>query len=124
MSSYMAIDSERDTHSTTTYDLVAVICHLGTAASGHYTAYALNQYNQIWYEFDDQYVTSVDSQQVANCDAYVLFYRKSNDEMNKRRVRALELMKLSRNEPSLVQFYVSKQWVNRFNTFADPGPVT
>ena len=124
MSSYMALDSDRDSHSTTSYDLVAVICHLGTAASGHYTAYALNQYNQVWYEFDDQYVTSVDPQQVANCDAYVLFYRKSNDEMNKRRVRALELMKLSRNEPSLLQFYVSKQWVNRFNTFADPGPVT
>ena len=124
MSSYMALDSDRDSHSTTTYDLVAVICHLGTAASGHYTAFALNQYNQVWYEFDDQYVTSVDPQQVANCDAYVLFYRKSNDEMNRRRVRALELMKLSRNEPSLLQFYVSKQWVNRFNTFADPGPVT
>ncbi|XP_054162873.1 ubiquitin carboxyl-terminal hydrolase 33-like [Oppia nitens] len=120
LSSYMACDN----NSPTTYDLVAVICHLGTAASGHYTAYALNQHNQVWYEFDDQYVTSVEPQQVANCDAYVLFYRKSSDEMNKRRMRALELMRLSRNEPSPQQFYVSKQWVNRFNTFSNPGPIT
>jgi ubiquitin carboxyl-terminal hydrolase 20/33 len=122
MSNYMFDKSA--TGRVTTYDLVAVICHHGTAASGHYTTYALNQYNETWYEFDDQYVTSVDCQQVANCDAYVLFYRKSNDEMNNRRIRALELMKLSRNEPSLLQFYVSKQWVNKFNTFAEPGPIT
>lgn len=121
MSSYMA---RNDSSVSTTYDLVAVVCHHGTAASGHYTAYALNHYNQSWYEFDDQYVTSVDCQQVINCDAYVLFYRKSTDEMNKHRIRAHELMKLSRNEPSLLQFYVSKQWVNKFNTFSEPGPIT
>ena len=42
---------------------------------GHYTAYGLNHVNEQWYEFDDQYVTEVDIQQVENCEAYVLFYR-------------------------------------------------
>lgn len=59
------------------YDLVAVICHTGTYASGHYKTYALNDQSQTWYEFDDQYVTPVDSQTVASCEAYILFYKKS-----------------------------------------------
>ncbi|KAJ8300272.1 hypothetical protein KUTeg_021791 [Tegillarca granosa] len=57
------------------YDLVAVICHHGTAGGGHYTAYCLNAINDLWYEFDDQYVTEVDIGQVINCEAYVLFYK-------------------------------------------------
>ena len=23
-----------------------------------------------------------------------------------------------------MQFFISKQWINRFNTFAEPGPIT
>lgn len=92
--------------------------------SNQYIHISFSQFNETWYEFDDQYVTSVDPHQVANSEAYVLFYRKSNEEMCKRRLRALDLMKLSKSEPSLLQFYVSKQWVNRFNTFAEPGPIT
>lgn len=108
----------------TTYDLAAVICHHGTAGSGHYTTYALNYLNDQWYEFDDQYVTAVDPQTVQNCEAYVLFYRKSPEEMIKKRQRAVELLERSKNEPGLLQFHISKQWVNRFNTFAEPGPIT
>lgn len=107
----------------TTYDLVAVICHHGTAGGGHYTSYALNCINDQWYEFDDQYVTEVDPQTVANCEAYVLFYRKVSEQMMKKRQRAVELMEISKREPSLMQFYISKQWVNKFNTFAEPGPI-
>lgn len=107
----------------TSYDLVAVICHHGTAGGGHYTTYALNCINDQWYEFDDQYVTEVDPQIVACCEAYVLFYRKSSDEMTRKRQRAVELMEISKKEPSLMQFYISKQWVNKFNTFAEPGPI-
>uniref|UniRef100_T1J2D1 Ubiquitin carboxyl-terminal hydrolase n=1 Tax=Strigamia maritima TaxID=126957 RepID=T1J2D1_STRMM len=108
----------------TLYDLVAVICHHGTAGGGHYTTYALNCINDQWYEFDDQYVTEVDPQAVANCEAYVLFYRKASEEMNRKRQRAIELMEISKKEPSLMQFYVSKQWVTKFNSFAVPGPIT
>lgn len=109
--------------SATTYDLMAVICHHGTAGFGHYTTYALNHLNDQWYEFDDQYVTSVEPQVVQNCEAYVLFYRKSSEEMLNRRTRTYELMERSRNEHGLLSFYVSKQWINRFNTFAEPGPI-
>ncbi|KAG8190970.1 hypothetical protein JTE90_010830 [Oedothorax gibbosus] len=108
----------------TTYDLVSVICHHGTAESGHYTAYSLNYLNDQWYEFDDQYVTAVDPEMITHCEAYVLFYRKCGDEMIKKRKCAVELMELSQNEPGLLRFHISKQWINKFNNFAEPGPIS
>ncbi|XP_049789113.1 ubiquitin carboxyl-terminal hydrolase 20 isoform X1 [Schistocerca nitens] len=106
----------------TSYDLMSVICHHGTAGGGHYTCYSLNCISEQWFEFDDQYVTQVSPETVQNCEAYVLFYKKSCDEIGKKRQRAVELIELSSNEPSL-DFYVSKQWVNKFNTFSEPGPI-
>uniref|UniRef100_A0A6Q2X2N8 Ubiquitin carboxyl-terminal hydrolase n=1 Tax=Esox lucius TaxID=8010 RepID=A0A6Q2X2N8_ESOLU len=65
----------KDSHSQiTTYDLLSVICHHGTAGSGHYIAYCQNVINGQWYEFDDQYVTEVHETVVQNAEAYVLFY--------------------------------------------------
>lgn len=32
-------------------------------------------------------------------------------------------MESSRQEATLMQFYVSKQWINKLNTFAEPGPI-
>lgn len=110
------------TSEVTLYDLVAVICHHGTAGSGHYTAYCLNYINEQWYEFDDTYVTEVDINQVINCEAYVLFYRKRNDTMVSLRQKGMRLIEAQ--EPSLMQFFISKQWINRFNTFAEPGPIS
>jgi len=26
-------------------------------------------------------------------------------------------------EPSLLQFYISREWLNKFNTFTEPGPI-
>ncbi|KAK7095088.1 ubiquitin carboxyl-terminal hydrolase 20-like [Littorina saxatilis] len=106
----------------TSYNLIAVVCHHGTAGGGHYTAYCLNHINEQWYEYDDQYVTEVDVGQVINCEAYVLFYRKNDDNMLNLRMKAMKLRES--DEPSLLQFYVSKQWINRFNTFAEPGPIS
>ncbi|XP_022673215.1 ubiquitin carboxyl-terminal hydrolase 20-like isoform X2 [Varroa destructor] len=110
----------------TTYDLVAVICHHGTASSGHYTSYAKNEYDNQWYEFDDMYVTKVDPSVVATCEAYVLFYRKTSEEMAKRRDHATDLIERSQCEQldeTSPTFYISRRWVNRFNTFAEPGPI-
>ncbi len=42
-----------------TYELIGVICHHGTAGGGHYTSYALNHLDNLWYEFDDSSVTQV-----------------------------------------------------------------
>lgn len=38
----------------------------------------------------------------------------------RQKVVALANMK----EPSLLQFYISREWLNKFNTFAEPGPIS
>ncbi|XP_053103903.1 ubiquitin carboxyl-terminal hydrolase 33 isoform X1 [Hemicordylus capensis] len=103
------------------YDLLSVICHHGTASNGHYIAYCRNNLNNRWYEFDDQSVTEVTESTVENAEAYVLFYRKSNEEAKKERQRVSSLNVM---EPSLLQFYISRQWLNKFRTFAEPGPIS
>lgn len=105
-----------------TYDLLSVICHHGTASSGHYIAYCRNNLNNLWYEFDDQSVTEVSESTVQNAEAYVLFYRKSSEDAQKERRRVTSLLNLT--EPSLLQFYISRQWLNKFKTFAEPGPIS
>ncbi|KAJ7410116.1 Ubiquitin carboxyl-terminal hydrolase 33 [Willisornis vidua] len=105
-----------------TYDLLSVICHHGTASSGHYIAYCRNNLNNLWYEFDDQSVTEVSESTVQNAEAYVLFYRKSSEEAQRERRRISSLLNMM--EPSLLQFYVSRQWLNKFKTFAEPGPIS
>lgn len=107
---------------TTSYDLLSVICHHGTASSGHYIAYCRNEVNNLWYEFDDQSVTEVSESCVQNAEAYVLFYKKSNEDAVKERRRVSGLLNMM--EPSLLQFYVSRQWLNKFKTFAEPGPIS
>uniref|UniRef100_A0A8C7JV10 Ubiquitin carboxyl-terminal hydrolase n=1 Tax=Oncorhynchus kisutch TaxID=8019 RepID=A0A8C7JV10_ONCKI len=106
----------------TTYDLLSVICHHGTAGSGHYIAYCQNVINGQWYEFDDQYVTEVHETVVQNAEAYVLFYRKSSEESVRERQKVVDLA--SMKEPSLLQFYISREWLNKFNTFTEPGPIS
>ncbi|KAG8437195.1 hypothetical protein GDO86_008041 [Hymenochirus boettgeri] len=105
-----------------TYDLLSVICHHGTASSGHYIAYCRNNLNNLWYEFDDQSVTEVTDATVQNAEAYVLFYRKASEEAQKERRRVSCLLNMM--EPSLLQFYISRQWLNKFKTFAEPGPIS
>uniref|UniRef100_A0A6G1S8N0 ubiquitinyl hydrolase 1 n=1 Tax=Aceria tosichella TaxID=561515 RepID=A0A6G1S8N0_9ACAR len=76
---YMCPSSEAD---CTTYNLIACICHHGSALlTGHYTTYALNCYDDQWYEFDDQYVTCVSDYQVENSEAYILFYQKTTSRL-------------------------------------------
>ncbi|XP_043941793.1 ubiquitin carboxyl-terminal hydrolase 33 [Protopterus annectens] len=116
---FLAKDS---TPQISTYDLLSVICHHGTASSGHYIAYCRNSLNGLWYEFDDQSVTEVPESVVQNAEAYVLFYRKSNEEAQKERRKVAGLVTMM--ESSLLQFYISKQWLNKFKTFAEPGPIS
>ncbi|XP_013921963.1 PREDICTED: ubiquitin carboxyl-terminal hydrolase 20 [Thamnophis sirtalis] len=106
----------------TNYDLLSVICHHGTAGSGHYIAYCQNMINGQWYEFDDQYVTEVHETVVQNAEAYVLFYRKSSEEAVRERQKVVSLATMK--EPGLLQFYISREWLNKFNTFTEPGPIS
>uniref|UniRef100_A0A7N6A1V7 Ubiquitin carboxyl-terminal hydrolase n=1 Tax=Anabas testudineus TaxID=64144 RepID=A0A7N6A1V7_ANATE len=119
MRPFLAKDSPSQ---VTTYDLLSVICHHGTAGSGHYIAYCQNVINGQWYEFDDQYVTEVHETVVQNAEAYVLFYRKSSEESVRERQKVVALANMK--EPSLLQFYISREWLNKFNTFAEPGPIS
>jgi len=102
------------------YDLVGVICHHGTAGGGHYTAYSLNNNDQEWYEYDDSYVSKVEAATVMNAEAYVLFYRKNNLRIEPLRE---EVQTYLDQGSSLVQFYISRQWLNKFENFAEPGPI-
>ena len=111
----------------TRYDLSGVVCHHGTSGGGHYTAYALNPSNEEWYEFDDSSVTKVDAAAVLAAEAYVLFYRKNNssNEMIRENMQALLRKDQTPDgqSASLVQYYVSRQWVNKLENFAEPGPI-
>lgn len=109
-----------------TYDLSAVICHHGTVGSGHYICYAKHAPTDKWFEYDDQTVTQVSAETVQNCEAYVLFYQKSNPQMSHIRAQAQEIISSYPSaypSSSDIKFFVSKQWINRFNTFAEPGPI-
>ena len=43
---------------------------------GHYTTYAKNFANGLWYDFNDSYTSSVDPSRIVSRQAYVLFYRR------------------------------------------------
>lgn len=124
MSTFLHKDCRSD---ISAYDLTAVICHHGTVGGGHYTSYARHETNGKWYEFDDQLITEVSDETVQNCEAYVLFYRKSNPTMAAIRLRAFQLTDMCAANTTLssadICFFVSKQWLNRFYTFAEPGPI-
>ncbi|XP_062559535.1 ubiquitin carboxyl-terminal hydrolase 20 isoform X2 [Armigeres subalbatus] len=104
------------------YDLCAVICHHGTVGGGHYTSFAKHDPTGKWFEFDDQLVTQVSPEDVQNCEAYVLFYRKNNSKMTTIRAQASDLISVQEHA-SDIRFYISRNWLHRFNTFAEPGPI-
>lgn len=52
----------------------------------------------------------------------MMYSRKSSEEAQKERRRVTALLNMM--EPSLLQFYVSCQWLNKFRTFAEPGPIS
>lgn len=61
------------------YDLYAVSNHLGSLGGGHYTAHALNRFDDQWYEFNDSQFRVIPQDTVMvenNPAAYVLFYNR------------------------------------------------
>ena len=56
-----------------------------------------------------------------NAEAYVLFYRKVNDKVEPVRAEMHRLLEEAQTHPSLLQFYVSRQWINKLENFAEPG---
>lgn len=66
------------------YDLYAVSNHMGGLGGGHYTALALNRFDDQWYEFNDSSYRSVDESMHKDhhTTAYVLFYNRSEGDSN------------------------------------------
>lgn len=55
--------------------------------------YALNKLTQRWYEFDDTIVSEVSEEEVANTEAYVLFYlRRTPPEVIEERKKVESLI--------------------------------
>ena len=61
------------------YDLIGVINHYGGESFGHYTAYCLN--GNKWFEFNDESVSTISKNKVISSAAYVLFYRRKDNNL-------------------------------------------
>eukprot|EP00980_Cylindrotheca_fusiformis_P009690 scaffold2141_cov120-Cylindrotheca_fusiformis.AAC.25 len=64
------------------YDLYAVSNHMGSLGGGHYTALALNRFDDAWYEFNDSSYRCVEESihMDHTKSAYVLFYNRSEGD--------------------------------------------
>ncbi|GAX78420.1 hypothetical protein CEUSTIGMA_g5862.t1 [Chlamydomonas eustigma] len=58
------------------FSLLAVVCHKGDIQGGHYICYI--KCGGHWYCCDDAWVTRVEEAVVAECQAYMLFYLRSD----------------------------------------------
>ena len=64
------------------YDLYAVSNHYGSLEGGHYTAFARNEFDDKWYEFDDAHVRKLAEKDVVTSAAYMLFYKRKETKQN------------------------------------------
>jgi uncharacterized UBP type Zn finger protein len=59
----------------TKYKLISVINHIGNNSEyGHYTTFALSEYDDNWYCFDDKDVSLIFPEDIITSNAYFLFY--------------------------------------------------
>ena len=91
---------------TCVYDLYAVANHLGGLGSGHYTAYALNRFDDQWYEFNDSRYGTIDPHTTfeTSSSPYLLFYNRVSphvDEAMTSNNRGLLIRRQSISRPDL-----------------------
>jgi ubiquitin carboxyl-terminal hydrolase 8 len=88
---------------TPLYDLYAVSNHLGGLGGGHYTAYALNRFDEYWYEFNDTSYRRIDPKETfeTSSSPYLLFYNRvvANDDPSS--LRGLMIRRQSVSRPEL-----------------------
>lgn len=65
------------------YDLFAISNHYGGMGGGHYTAYCKNAKKNAWYDFNDSMVSPQDPDDLVTSAAYVLFYRRRDNDRGK-----------------------------------------
>jgi ubiquitin carboxyl-terminal hydrolase 4/11/15 len=69
------LSDERSCANNAIYDLFAISNHTGSIHSGHYTAYARQEINGPWYEFNDENVYQVyHENRIVSKNAYLLVY--------------------------------------------------
>lgn len=86
------------------YDMYAVSNHLGGLGSGHYTAYALNRFDDKWYEYNDSTSRQIDPEKTIakSSSPYLLFYnRASQKDDEDSNSRGLLIRRQSLNRPDL-----------------------
>lgn len=91
---------------TPLYDLYAVSNHLGSLGGGHYTAYALNRFDEKWYEFNDSTHRVIDPETTfgTSSSPYLLFYNRAastEDAMSHPAKRGLLIRRQSVSQPEL-----------------------
>ncbi|KAL0460403.1 UNVERIFIED_CONTAM: Ubiquitin carboxyl-terminal hydrolase 5 [Sesamum latifolium] len=62
------------------YELYALINHYGGMGSGHYTSHIKLLDENRWYNFDDSHISPINEEEVKSAAAYVLFYRRVNND--------------------------------------------
>ena len=62
------------------YDLFAIGNHFGSMGVGHYIAYCKNHFDNVWYEFNDSSVSTVNESHLISSSAYTLFYKRKGIE--------------------------------------------
>jgi hypothetical protein len=55
------------------------VCSVKQDLGGHYVAYVKHPISQLWFEYDDSYVTKCSQEDILNKECYVVFYRRKVD---------------------------------------------
>jgi len=74
---FSSVDAD-DGCSQLNYDLYGVVCHFGSASSGHYTAYTKHATTGQWHYFNDETVLTRKPQEEDFSHGYVLLYQRSS----------------------------------------------
>lgn len=77
LTTFVAYNNGRSSHR---YMLYAISNHYGSMGGGHYTAFIRHDGDR-WYDFDDSHVSPIDEDRIKTCAAYVLFYRRIEDDI-------------------------------------------
>eukprot|EP00742_Colponemidia_sp_Colp-10_P013408 GILJ01015143.1.p1 GENE.GILJ01015143.1~~GILJ01015143.1.p1 ORF type:complete len:261 (-),score=30.13 GILJ01015143.1:231-1013(-) len=71
------VDRMGDTNESFLYDLSSVVVHHGKAEEqGHYTTYSKDPHSDRWILYNDAIIQFVSASEVANAQAYMLFYQR------------------------------------------------
>lgn len=92
MSKHLKNDYHKYTQEDFTYDLYAVVNHIGsTLQFGHYVSACYNEAEECWYDFNDSTVTKIDAaddaalhKKVVTGNCYVLFYKRRGFKCEKK----------------------------------------